>query len=267
MRPKFLFRENTRSLHVQLDTGKCKACWKCLKGCQKGVIGKVDLPWHKHVLLVEPDACTGCLKCVNICQEGAFSNIDGTKQAAAKQQTRTLNNFLINNLLLIFGLVMIFSGLVLQLGFHMGGSGGHRNNTHLQFGRIPYEELRAIDTDKMVCGFNYHVWSDVHKIVIVFFSVLMIYHTTIHWKWYKGIIRKNLVGKNKQVIMLSILFLLVAVTGLVPWYIDLAGNTGTFRMVFIEIHDKLTLILIVLLFLHVTRRAKWFAMAYAKLKR
>ncbi len=181
---------------------------------------------------------------------------------------RTLNDFLINNLLFVSGLVMIFSGLTLQLGFHMGGPDGHQHGAHgVQSRSMQYEQLREINTSKIVCGFNYRAWSDIHKVVIVLFLILMIYHTYVHWKWYKVIFTKNLIGKNRQVIILSVLFLLVAATGFVPWFIDLSGSTSILRMFFIEIHDKITLILIVFLILHFVKRAKWFANAYTKLKR
>jgi len=173
------------------------------------------------------------------------------------------NNFIINNLLLVVGLVMMFTGLVLQIGFHMGG---HQVDTNgFQSQSIPYEQLRVIDTTKIVFGFNYHDWSTIHKVVIVLFSLLMIHHAYVHWKWYKGVITKHLIGKNRQVIFLSMLFLLVAVTGLVPWFIDLSGGPGTLRMHFIEIHDKITLILIVFLILHIIKRLKWFSSAFDKM--
>jgi len=185
-----------------------------------------------------------------------------------KHMKRTFDNFLVNNLLLVSGLVMVFSGLVLQLGFHMGGPDEHQVSAQgVQFQSMQYEQLREIDTNKMVCGYNYPGWSTIHKYVIVFFSLLMIYHTYIHWKWYKGVITKHLIGKNRQVIILSVLFLLVAVTGLVPWFIDLSGGTGIFRMLFIEIHDKITFVLIGFLILHFVKRAKWFVTTYTKLKR
>jgi len=44
-----------------------------MKNCPNQVINKIDLPWHKHALIVKPDACIGCLNCVNICQYGAYS--------------------------------------------------------------------------------------------------------------------------------------------------------------------------------------------------
>ena len=177
-----------------------------------------------------------------------------------------INNFLINNLLLVSGLVMIFSGLVLQIGFHMGGHDVDQIDVPgVQPRSVRYEQLRAIDTTKIVCGLNYPDWSTIHKFVIVVFFFLMIYHTYVHWRWYKGVITKHLIGKNIQVIILSVLFLLVAVTGLVPWFIDLLGGTGILRMLFIEIHDKITLILIVFLILHITKKLKWFISAFKKL--
>src|SRR5674476_1222240 len=101
------------------------------------------------------------------------------------------NNFIINNLLLVVGLVMMFTGLVLQIGFHMGG---HQVDTNgFQSQSIPYEQLRVIDTTKIVFGFNYHDWSTIHKVVIVLFSLLMIHHAYVHWKWYKGVITLHLI--------------------------------------------------------------------------
>ena len=173
------------------------------------------------------------------------------------------NNFIINNLLLVVGLAMMFSGLVLQIGFHMGE---HQVDAPIvQPQSIQYEQLRAIDITKIVCGFNYPDWSAIHKVVIVLFFLLMLYHAYVHWKWYKGVISKHLIGRNRQVIILSVLFLLVAVTGLIPWVIDLTGGSETLRMHFIEIHDKITLILIVFLILHIIKRLKWFSSAFGKL--
>jgi ferredoxin len=224
------------------------------------------MPWHKHALIVEPDACTGCLKCVNICPYNAFSVPEAAKQKTEKISKRTFYSFLINNLLLISGLMIIFSGLALQLGFHMGGPDEHHIITHeIQSQSIQYEQLKGIDTNKIVCGLNYSDWSAAHKTVIVLFSLLMIFHTYVHWKWYKRVITKHLLGKNKQVIMLSVLFLSVAVTGLVPWIIDLTGSSSFLKILFIEIHDKLTFVLIVFFVLHFIKRSKWFGTAYAKL--
>jgi ferredoxin len=264
----FFNREHKQTPFIQLDTQKCKACWKCIKNCSSQVIGKADFLRHKHALIVEPDACKGCLNCISICQYNAYSITDGAKQESERLRKRTFNNFLVNNLLLISGMMIIFSGLILQIGYHMGGHEEHQfGSNEMQFESMQYEQLRGIDTSKIVCGLNYSGWATTHKFVIVIFSLLIIYHTYVHWKWYRGVLTKHLIGKNKQVIILSVLFLLVAVTGLIPWFIDLSGSTSIFRMLFIEIHDKITLILIVFFVLHFIKRVKWFSKTYTKLKR
>lgn len=184
------------------------------------------------------------------------------------RRKQIFNNFLINILLLVSGLVMVFSGLSLQLGYHRGGPGGQQIVVHeAQHHSMRYEQVRGIDASKKVHGFNYSSWSTIHKFAIVFFSLFMIYHIYAHSRWYKGVVTKHLIGKNIQVIVLSALFLLVAVTGLIPWIIDLSGNSIILRIFFIEIHDKLALVLIVFLMLHVGNRLKWFFSVHQKLKK
>lgn len=268
MKPMFLNPKHTQTPFVQLDTKKCKACWKCIDNCSNQVINKLNLPWHKHALIVKPDACTGCLSCINTCERDAYSIFDSSRQETEKQKKQIFNNFLINNLLLVCGLVMILSGLTLQVGFHMSGPHDHHTDSHeVQFHSMQYEQLRQIDTNKIVYGFNYNAWSTIHKFAIVFISYFIIYHTYIHWKWYERVITKHLIKKNRQVLILSVLFILVAVTGFVSWFIDLSGNASMMHIILIEIHDKLALFLIFFIVLHIIKRAKWFSTAYVKLKR
>jgi|WetSurMetagenome_2_1015567.scaffolds.fasta_scaffold115883_3 NAD-dependent dihydropyrimidine dehydrogenase PreA subunit len=267
MKSVFFSREHTRTQFIQLDTRKCKACWKCLANCPNQVINKIDLPWHRHALIAKPDLCTGCLKCIKLCEYDAYSKIDRTQQETVKHRVKLFNKFIINNLILIFGVLMAFSGLTLQIGFHMGGTGEHHSKRHEIFPQsMTYEQVREIDPGKIVCGFNYSGWSAIHKISIICFSLLMVFHIYAHWKWYKGVITKHLINKNIMVITLSILFILAAITGLVPWFIDLSGSKSSLRLGFIEVHDKLTLILIVYLILHMVRKNKWFVSTYAKLR-
>ena len=268
MRIKFFNRKNTNTPFVQLDTKKCKACWKCIDNCANNVINKVDLPWHKHALLVEPSACTGCLNCIEVCKNGAFTPVSKTIKNAEKRKSRIFNSFLVNNLLLFLGLFMIFSGLVLQLGFHIGNHDqNHFAANEANFKSMQYEQAREIDTNKIVCGFNYPSWSTIHKYVIVCFSLLMIYHLYAHWNWYKGVFTNHKISKHKQVIIFSVLFLLVAFTGLVPWFIDLLESRSILRIEFIEIHDKIALILVVFFILHLIKRAKWFTNTYKILRK
>lgn len=76
MRLLFFNLAHTRTPFIRLNTHKCKACWDCMHACTNGVIHKVDFPWHKHALIVEPSKCTGCLKCIKTCKWGAYSKID-----------------------------------------------------------------------------------------------------------------------------------------------------------------------------------------------
>jgi hypothetical protein len=72
------------------------------------------------------------------------------------------------------------------------------------------------------------------------------------------VIVKKLLTRNSQVIILSVLFILVAITGFTPWFIHLLKGDEMVRKTFIEIHDKLALLLSVFLLLHIAKRLKWF---------
>jgi len=79
-------RRNTTK-YIYLDTSKCKACWKCVEACPNGVIGKINLLFHKHAKINQPDLCKGCRKCVNACQEKAITlhPINITRNSEATQ--------------------------------------------------------------------------------------------------------------------------------------------------------------------------------------
>jgi uncharacterized Fe-S center protein len=75
MKPRFLRGEHAQTAYIQLDTRKCKACWKCINTCPNKVISKIDFFGHRHVRINEPYKCSGCLKCVKICEFGAYYSI------------------------------------------------------------------------------------------------------------------------------------------------------------------------------------------------
>jgi hypothetical protein len=156
-------------------------------------------------------------------------------------------NFIINTSLLFMGSGMAFSGFLIQFNYHMGHDDG-------------------IDVNYMVYTLNYSEWSDIHKIAIILFSILMIFHTILHLKWYKTVITKKLYAKNKQLIILSVFFILSAITGYIAWLIQLTGSQDITRKAIIEIHDKIVIILFVYLILHVTKRLKWFINSFYKLR-
>lgn len=159
---------------------------------------------------------------------------------------KNINRFIINLGLIVFGIATVFSGMLIQVKYHMGNHGNIAINDY-------------------VFGINYQSWSAIHKVSIVILSLLMIYHVYHHWKWYKGVISKKLITKNQQVLTLTLLFVLVAITGLTPWFIDLLKGDEMLRKVFIEIHDKLAIILSVYFILHIIKRLKWFFTTFERM--
>ena len=59
--------------YIKLDTRKCEACWKCIEACPENVFSKINILWHKHVRLDNPNNCIGCLKCFKGCTSNALS--------------------------------------------------------------------------------------------------------------------------------------------------------------------------------------------------
>ncbi len=156
-------------------------------------------------------------------------------------------SFKINLGLLFSALIMVFSGLLIQIKYHLGNHGN-------------------IDTNINVFDISYYGWSSIHKVSIVILSLIMIFHIYLHWKWYSTIIKKKLVSKNKEVLTLSVLFILVAVTGFIPWIINSLEGNLMVRKAFVEIHDKLAIILSIYIILHIIKRLKWFFTTFEKIK-
>lgn len=158
-----------------------------------------------------------------------------------------INRFIVNLGLFVFGIASAFSGMLMQVKYHMGNHG-------------------TITINDFVFGINYHGWSVAHKISIVTLTLLIIYHIYQHWKWYQTVIAKRLFAKNQQVLIFSLLFVLVAITGLTPWITDLMKGDEIQRKAFIEIHDKFAIILMIYLILHIIKRMKWFFTTFENVK-
>jgi uncharacterized Fe-S center protein len=78
MKPKSSIREYASTQYIQLDTRICKACWKCLDICPNNVIGRINLPFHKHARINNKINCKGCLRCLNVCESTALSKVSIT---------------------------------------------------------------------------------------------------------------------------------------------------------------------------------------------
>lgn len=160
---------------------------------------------------------------------------------------RTVLSFLVNTCLLFSGFVVAFSDMLMQVQYHIGNHKG-------------------INDNNIVLGTTYSEWSLIHKISASVLFFFIICHVVLHKKWYKIVITKRLMVKNKEVISLTIIVVLAATLGYIPWLIDIAGGDIPMRKVFVEIHDKIALALIIYLVLHIVKRLKWFIITFEKLR-
>ncbi len=156
-------KNHTFTEYIRLNTHRCVACWKCIDNCPRKVIGRVDLPWHKHALIVNPGSCSGCLRCVKVCENGALVN---KKEISTGEKSAP--DFLkhINTILLLSTLWLVVAGYMLQVNYHIGHHGG-------------------IDITDTVWGMSYSSWSTIHKIAAILFTLATTLHIYQNCKLFK----------------------------------------------------------------------------------
>ena len=59
--------------YIHINSRLSNACWECIDACPNGIIGRVNIPFHKHARIDNAEACDGCLMCVEICVQNAIS--------------------------------------------------------------------------------------------------------------------------------------------------------------------------------------------------
>ncbi len=59
--PRLFHRERK---YLQLNSRLCIACWNCIEACPRQVFGKIDMGFHRHARLENPQNCNGCKACV-----------------------------------------------------------------------------------------------------------------------------------------------------------------------------------------------------------
>ncbi len=98
----------------------------------------------------------------------------------------------------------------------------------------------------------WHNWAVFHVLGSILFLIAAILHVATHLEWYKGIIKKGIGRKSKVTAVLSIVFLLLSVTGLALWGINGANSPlGLW-------HYKIGVITTVITFGHVIKRLSVF---------
>lgn len=98
----------------------------------------------------------------------------------------------------------------------------------------------------------WHNWAVFHVLGSILFLIAVIFHVAMHLEWYKGIIKKRIGSKSKVTAVLSVIFLLLSVTGLA-----LLGINGANSLLGLW-HYKIGVITIVIALGHVIKRLPVF---------
>lgn len=94
----------------------------------------------------------------------------------------------------------------------------------------------------------WHNWAVFHVVDSVLFLIAIIFHVTTHRGWYKGIIKKGIGRKSKLTVVLSVIVLLLSVTGIV-----LFGANGAYSTLGL-CHYKIGVITTVIVVGHIIKR-------------
>lgn len=97
----------------------------------------------------------------------------------------------------------------------------------------------------------WHNWAVFHVLGSILFLIAVIFHVAMHLEWYK-VIKKGIGSKSKVTAVLSVIFLLLSVTGLA-----LLGINGTNSLLGLW-HYKIGVITIVIALGHVIKRLPVF---------
>lgn len=98
----------------------------------------------------------------------------------------------------------------------------------------------------------WHNWAVFHVVASLLFLIAVILHISTHWQWFRGIVKHGAGKKSRVTVVLSVVFLLVAVTGIILLGVSGANSrTGL-------LHYKLGIVAIVLCTGHILKRIKRF---------
>lgn len=151
-----------------------------------------------------------------------------------KKRNNSEINFFIDLLLSLIFVFLALSGLLIQIKYHAGHSLG---------------------TDR-VCGLNRAQWLVLHKILSVFLAMGVTIHGIQHISWFQRVLRMaaNFRSKTTKItLLISAIFTCSAATGFIAW---LLVPTSAERNL-TELHDKISLLLIILFVMHLANHRPW----------
>lgn len=178
--------------YVKMFPRQCQACWECVDACPKDVIGRVNLPWHKHVVFKDADACIGCGKCIKTCPHGVFSKLGESSSPSAfpckNPQTRAV----------CFLSLTFVAASITGIGLHLAG---HGTDHHL-----------------------WTIWAVAHIVASVLWLIGLSSHVRAHAGWYKAVIRRGIGRKSRIPLFLLALFSVVVITAVLR--LAVGGHAG-----------------------------------------
>lgn len=147
------------------------------------------------------------------------------------RHVRSRRNYYVDIASLLPFLVLLITGLIM-LGYHAGK---------------PLSDTTL--------GRNGDFWLNTHIVFAVLALVMVSVHLSLHLNWFKKLFSSN--RRNKywlRNLLLFVLFLTTTVTSVLPWLVirDPVGSG-----MFLGIHNKLGLILIVFFAIHLITYFKW----------
>jgi len=122
-------------------------------------------------------------------------------------------------------------------------------------GSFERENFETSDRPTENGGENIHVYFGL------FWLVLMLFHVIQHWNWFKKMFSVEHVIKNKLLTVTVVVFVLMAISGIVMWTEVVPRGFMNFR----EIHEVTGQLLLGLMLIHVIQRVKWYFTVPARL--
>lgn len=95
----------------------------------------------------------------------------------------------------------------------------------LVFMLLIYSGLMLHVTSHITNHAEWEYWAEYHSIVGLVSLVLGWLHIKAHWNWYKGLFKNGIGKRSKVTVVVSILFLVLIVTGLILIFFVNGGNS------------------------------------------
>lgn len=114
---------------------------------------------------------------------------------------------------------------------------------------LTYSGLMLHTTSHIANHAEWEYWAEYHTIVGLVSLVLGWLHIKAHWNWYKGLFKKGIGKRSKVTVLISILFLILIVTGLILIFFVSGGNSHVGLW-----HYRIGLGMVLLLIIHTVAR-------------